>query len=601
VILSRAWLEHTEKMDRGRAEIHLRLVAEAELRRATARPRDGAAAPPDLPPAGDGALVRSQRSAVVAALYDLPSRQREVIALRYYAGLSDAETAAAARISLGAVNAHTAHGIAALRAALETGTTRVTNLARVLIAVGALGPEVADQILADFTLALGARRAGSPSRRSLDATALLRSPAAHVPLGMLMTSRLSAFPRTAARSCTVAAGRPGPAGPPATPHRVVRVGQMIPVRAAGENGRGEIEDFGGEIYLLSYARTASGARFTTIVQARGGEFVPPGIEHSHMFRPAATLPVDQFLATDDRGTRYRMGFKGRRGRRPTELTGEITLHPVPPTDIRWLDLTTIPDEPAVRIDLNPGNWPPAIPEVSDSQTAASPGEHLLHNVATRLLLLTLAFPQEIWLHPAAYRREPVPCTADGLGDVIAALRACGAVSPLSPVPGQLAALCAILNITGHGITTPPARDLPAPWLSMLAHYHRRKPQTAPGDTGWAALAGAFPELDGIGLAVLGLHNSAAGTVLYVHASGMTLDPHTRLPNLGSDLCPAIWLRDSGGRWHATRVGTWNAEHDDGVTMHLEVVPPFSRTASWIEVLAAGSSAQFRTTLPLRWQ
>jgi len=41
-------------MDRGRAEIHLRLVAEAELRRATARPRDGAAAPPDLPPAGDG-------------------------------------------------------------------------------------------------------------------------------------------------------------------------------------------------------------------------------------------------------------------------------------------------------------------------------------------------------------------------------------------------------------------------------------------------------------------------------------------------------------------------------------------------------------------
>jgi hypothetical protein len=82
---------------------------------------------------------------------------------------------------------------------------------------------------------------------------------------------------------------------------------------------------------------------------------------------------------------------------------------------------------------------------------------------------------------------------------------------------------------------------------------------------------------------------------------MTLDPHTRLPNLGSDLRPAIWLRDGGGCWHATRVGTWNAEHDDGVTMHLEVVPPLSRTASWIEVLAAGPSAQSRTTLPLHWQ
>ena len=561
-------------MNRGRAEIHLRLVAEAELHRATSHPPDGAA---------------TLRSAVVAALYDLPGRQRELIALRYYAGLSDAETAAAARISLGAANAFTAHGVAALRAALEIDTTRVTRIARVLIAVGALQPEVADQILADFTLALEARQAGSPGRPSPDLRSVLRAPVAHLPLGMLMTSRLEAFPRMAA------------VGPPATPHSVVRVGLMIPLHAAGLNGRGEMEDFGGEMHLLSYARTATAARFTTIVQARGGEFVPPGIEHSGMFGPAAIFPVEKFVAADDRGTRYRMAFKGRRRRRPTELTGEMTLHPVPPAGIRWLDLTTVPDEPAVRIDLTPGNLPSAIPEVTESQAAASPGEHLLHHVATRLLLLTLAYPQEIWLHPAAYRKEPVPCTADGLGDLIAALQACGAMSPLSPVPGQLAALCAILNISGHGITAPPARDLPAPWLSMLAHYHRRKPQTAPGGAGWAALASAFPELDGTGLAILGLHNSAEGTVLYVHASGMTLDPRTRLPNLGSDLRPAIWLRDSGGCWHATRVGTWNAEHDDGVTMHLEVVPPLSRTASWIEVLAAGPSAQSRTTLPLRWQ
>src|ERR1700677_3993888 len=153
-----------------------------------------------------------------------------------------------------------------------------------------------------------------------------------------------------------------------------------------------MEDFGGEMHLLSYARTTAGAWFTTIVQARGGEFVPPGIEHSGMFRPAAIFPVDQYMAADDRRTRYRMGFKGRRGRRPTELTGEITLHRVPTAGIRWLDLSTVPDEPAVRIDLNPGHRPPAIPEVTDSQAAASPGEHPLHHVATRLLLLTLAFP-----------------------------------------------------------------------------------------------------------------------------------------------------------------------------------------------------------------
>ena len=65
------------------------------------------------------------------------------------------------------------------------------------------------------------------------------------------------------------------------------------------------------------------------------------------------------------------------------------------------------------------------------------------------------------------------CVADGLGDAIAALQACSAMSALSPVPGQLAALCASLDVTGHGIT---ARQLPEPWLSMLAHYHRRQPE-----------------------------------------------------------------------------------------------------------------------------
>jgi hypothetical protein len=77
----------------------------------------------------------------------------------------------------------------------------------------------------------------------------------------------------------------------------------------------------------------------------------------------------------------------------------------------------------------------------------------------------------IWPSPAADLAAPGPgppaTAADGLGDVIAALRAAGALSPLSPVPGQLAALCARLHLTGHGITAPPARNLPGPWLSML--------------------------------------------------------------------------------------------------------------------------------------
>ncbi len=45
----------------------------------------------------------------------LPTRQREVIALRYYLDLSEAEIADALGISTGAVKSHASRGAAALR------------------------------------------------------------------------------------------------------------------------------------------------------------------------------------------------------------------------------------------------------------------------------------------------------------------------------------------------------------------------------------------------------------------------------------------------------------------------------------------------------
>jgi hypothetical protein len=587
-------VEDTEEVNRERAETHLRLMAEAELRRAAADPRNGAATPPDMPGGERGALVLRQRSAVAAALYDLPLRQREVMALLYYADLSEAETAATIGISLGAVRSFAAHGLSALRAALETGTIRVAGVARVLVAMRALDQEVADQILDDFVLALGTRRAGSPGQPGPDIRSLMRSSSAHLPLCLLMSSRPSAASRRAAAGSftTAAASAPESAGPRTTPHRVIPVDQVIPVRG---------EDVSGEMHLLSYAHTASCARLTIITRARG-EFVPPRIEHNGMFRPCATFPVHRFAATDDQGTSYGMGFSGRRGRQPTELAGEITLRPGPPSGIRWLDLTVTPGEPAVRIDLNPRNRQPDDAGVTVREVVTSLGEHLLNQMATRLLLLALAVPQEIRIHPAVPVPEPFSCIADGLGDVIAALEACGALSPLSPVPGQLAALCAKLNVSGHGITARPARELPGPWLSMLAHYHRRAPERAPGRDGCAAVAVAFPELDGITLAILGLHNFDDSTVLYAHASGMTSGGPGGPPDVESDFPLRIWIRDNRGRWHATRATArrWSAEDDSDMTMRLEVVPPLSRATAWIELHAAGQSARARAMLPLSW-
>jgi hypothetical protein len=349
------------------------------------------------------------------------------------------------------------------------------------------------------------------------------------------------------------------------------------------------------MYVLSYAQTASGARLTMAARTRG-EFVPPGIEPSCRYRPYATFPVHQFTATDDRGIPYQVSFVGWGERRPSELTGQLTLQPGPPSGIRWLDLATTAGQPAVRIDLSR----PAGGEMTARPAITSPGEHVLHYIAMRLLLLALEFPEEIRLHPAVPLPEPFTCIAAGLGDVVAALQACGALSALSPVPGQLAALCAGLKITGHGITARPARDLPAPWLSMLAHYFRRKPRTALASDGCAAAAAAFPELDGIRLTIVGLHHSADRTVLFAQADGLRPDGYDGRLGVEPDCPLRIWIRDSDGRWHATRARRWAGTDHTGVTMRLQVLPALNRPA-WIDVFAAGYSAQVRATLPLRWQ
>jgi len=76
-------------------------------------------APPEPAAGADHAaydLVR--RATVLDALRRLPRRQREVLALRYYLDLSEAEIADMLGISRGAVKSHASRGAAALRADL---------------------------------------------------------------------------------------------------------------------------------------------------------------------------------------------------------------------------------------------------------------------------------------------------------------------------------------------------------------------------------------------------------------------------------------------------------------------------------------------------
>jgi RNA polymerase sigma-70 factor (sigma-E family) len=74
---------------------------------------------PDHQGADDDALVSERRREILGALRELPDRQREVLALRYYLDLSEADIAQTLGISRGAVKSHAHRGVTALRHLLE--------------------------------------------------------------------------------------------------------------------------------------------------------------------------------------------------------------------------------------------------------------------------------------------------------------------------------------------------------------------------------------------------------------------------------------------------------------------------------------------------
>lgn len=73
----------------------------------------------DAAGADEATLTAERRAVVLDALRELPDRQREVIALRYYLDLSEAQIAEALGISRGAVKSHASRGAASLRHLLE--------------------------------------------------------------------------------------------------------------------------------------------------------------------------------------------------------------------------------------------------------------------------------------------------------------------------------------------------------------------------------------------------------------------------------------------------------------------------------------------------
>lgn len=99
-------------VNRSRSVLRHRVVVDRHLRAEAALPvasADGA---------DEGVLRSARRGAVLDGLRQLPLRQREVLALRYYCDLSEGEIATALGISCGSVKSHASRGAASLRTLL---------------------------------------------------------------------------------------------------------------------------------------------------------------------------------------------------------------------------------------------------------------------------------------------------------------------------------------------------------------------------------------------------------------------------------------------------------------------------------------------------
>ena len=101
----------------GNPDAYLRQIVINENRNRFRKRRVAERLTGQLPEPGspDGTGEHDERLALIAALRTLGSRQRAVVVLRYWAGLTETETAAALGCSVGTVKSQAARALASLR------------------------------------------------------------------------------------------------------------------------------------------------------------------------------------------------------------------------------------------------------------------------------------------------------------------------------------------------------------------------------------------------------------------------------------------------------------------------------------------------------
>ncbi len=120
VAMHRRW-SSVRDQDKALAYLRRSVVngCRSALRKATVAQRNRPDPVRDVDSAEASVLAGERRDRVLAALDALPHRQREVLVLRHWLDLSEADIAATLRISRGSVKSHSSRGLARLRTTLE--------------------------------------------------------------------------------------------------------------------------------------------------------------------------------------------------------------------------------------------------------------------------------------------------------------------------------------------------------------------------------------------------------------------------------------------------------------------------------------------------
>jgi len=352
----------------------------------------------------------------------------------------------------------------------------------------------------------------------------------------------------------------------ATPMGITPIGRRI--RVAHERAP-------SELHLMSLVRSPGGMVITAAIRVRW----PPDGSCADLEITGAgphLLPYDQLRAADDRGTHYRVTMNGEGG----ELTwqGAIGLHGALPPRARWLDLIADGTQRLVRIELNAADLQPAA--AAETAPAVPPGERVLAGVAERIL--------------ASAWDDDGPTVDPRLDEAIAVLTAAGALAADSPTPGRLAALCERLGVAGHGISAPPAAELPARWAEVMPGE-----PPGPGPEWFVPLGPAVADLQDARFAIAGLATVAGQSFLHVVATGMAPQP-----SHGPDTGLSWWARDSGGHWHLAMVSDPHALQPslatgfEAAAFRLRLTPPLRARPDHLEVVVTGRTTRARVVVPV---